>query len=112
MWFFPIGVFPRELAGSVADIMKQVAVAMENGEYDFDGTSEKKVTYFSLQAVGSAGSTILLNQFIFIFLDKQFRYLCYTVYVLAMFNCLVLYRPGPRKCVELLKFFWPVLVFS
>ena len=107
MWFFPLGVFPRELAGSVADIMKQVAVAMENGEYDFDGTSEKKVIYVSL---GSAGSIILLNQFIFIFLDKQFRYLCYTVYVLAMF-CVVLYRPRPRKCVELLKFFWPVLVF-
>ena len=56
MWFFPIGVFPRELAGSVADIMKQVAVAMENGEYDFDGTSEKKVTYVSL---GSAGTDIM-----------------------------------------------------
>ncbi len=47
-WLFHLGVFPRELAGSVADMMKQVAVAMENGEYDFDGTSEKKVTYVSL----------------------------------------------------------------
>ena len=30
--------------GNVTNILKKVAMAMENGEYDFDGTKDAKVT--------------------------------------------------------------------
>ena len=33
----------RNSCTSVLDVVKKLAVAMENGEYDFDGTKEKKV---------------------------------------------------------------------
>ena len=36
-------VFYSEASKTVSAAIKKIAVAMENGEYDFDGTKEKQV---------------------------------------------------------------------
>ena len=37
-------IFNRQSAGAVSNTTKKLALAMENGEYDFDGTQEKPVS--------------------------------------------------------------------
>ena len=38
-----VDVVTRTASKAVQDAMRKIAVAMENGEYDFDGTKDKQV---------------------------------------------------------------------